>query len=145
MFQYSKPSRLPKSCCDSCEHSIDQTNKMWLQTIIWSKNIDKIYCWPQEQPFHSFVCINGHQQSFFTFLFVIFAILKFYLFFLPVLFSFLFLLCINNTLTQGEWSGGQISWDKNYFFRRLNDLAIMRSNYFVTFLEVEIPNNDSIS
>ncbi len=32
-----------------------------------------------------------------------------------------------------------------HFFRRSNDLAIKRSNYFVTFHEVEIPNNDLTS
>jgi hypothetical protein len=39
-------------------------------------------------------------------------------------------------------SGGRISWDRN---RRSNYILIMRSNYFASFHEVEIPNNDSIS
>jgi len=41
-----------------------------------------------------------------------------------------------------EWLWGQISWDWN---RRLNDLAIMRSNYFASFHEDKIPNNFLIS
>jgi hypothetical protein len=64
---------------------------------------------------------------------------------LKILFCTIFLwknFFVKNMGKGGEWSGGQISWDQN---RRSNDFLIMRSNYFGSFHEVEIPNNDLIS
>ena len=52
---------------------------------------------------------------------------------------------VDNQLEKAQGQEVEFHEIKIHFFRRSNYFLIMRSNFFVIFHEVKIPNNDSIS